>query len=386
MNQSPAADNVHPVDNLVPRVRDLCDQIDSEPLFHLSLHSKELFHSNLLAWFADTYPQAAYAVFSRWAEVRPGAPHMRAGRELRHLDLVIQLGDLQPLVIENKVFALPDSAQLEGIVASHLGKLVDPSLILLSLLDPGWDAGILRCPPRHVWHHVSYAELADALDEVVPSLATSPGADGFGTDVVRHYVRLIRLLDQLMTLVEPQGGEDRIALGPEVLRLLSNLRLDSPAGKRRAQLAISAARGKSGDAVNDRPITYVASLTRRLPLAEAFVSLPTGDKLGWQYQQGQFRLAVKVPTGNLYGSGTAVQHRREAHVLDHYAKWFDFAALLEVVPEAEGDVPRIEAAGGLHRFNPDFAYRYRKVPDLTFRQLAEVSARYLDIAGAWPVP
>jgi hypothetical protein len=51
------------VDAVVRSVDELCDDLDTEPLFHASLGSKELFHSNLIAWFVDRHREAARRVF-----------------------------------------------------------------------------------------------------------------------------------------------------------------------------------------------------------------------------------------------------------------------------------------------------------------------------------
>ena len=45
----------------------LVTDLDHEPLFHMSLGSKELFHSNFLAWFVRSSP------FRQRLPLRPGS-------------------------------------------------------------------------------------------------------------------------------------------------------------------------------------------------------------------------------------------------------------------------------------------------------------------------
>jgi hypothetical protein len=69
----------------------------------------------------------------------PG-PGPVAERERTRLDLVLRLPGLRLIVIENKVWCLPDDAQLAGYAAGPLARLGgDASPTLLSLSPPPWD-------------------------------------------------------------------------------------------------------------------------------------------------------------------------------------------------------------------------------------------------------
>src|SRR5690242_9425778 len=90
-----------------------CAALAREPLFHMSHGSQELFHSDLLAWFADQFPDRAAAVFAPWALPQPGARANLTEREVQHYDLILHLPGLAPIVIENKVLSVPDEQQLD---------------------------------------------------------------------------------------------------------------------------------------------------------------------------------------------------------------------------------------------------------------------------------
>jgi len=78
--------------------------LDADPVFALSLGSRELFHSNLLAWFIRHHRPVAEALGLRG--------EVTVLREKDHTDLLIRHGQDPVMVIENKVFALPDTSQL----------------------------------------------------------------------------------------------------------------------------------------------------------------------------------------------------------------------------------------------------------------------------------
>lgn len=144
-------------------MRSLCAELDAEPLFHASLGSKELFHSNFLAWFVNHHGEAARAVFQSWSRTEPGSSAERTDRERRHLDLVIRLQDLAPIIIENKVFSPPRDTQLTEYAEDVASRFAPtPEFVLLSLSDPRWPAG-QRELGGQLWRYRSYGDLGAGL-------------------------------------------------------------------------------------------------------------------------------------------------------------------------------------------------------------------------------
>jgi hypothetical protein len=81
-----------PLENgVLVNIEDVCRELSRNPLRHLSLGSKELFHSNFLAWLAETYPEHLAAAFEQL--IGTGDPGTRpvVERENHHLDLVLRL-------------------------------------------------------------------------------------------------------------------------------------------------------------------------------------------------------------------------------------------------------------------------------------------------------
>ena len=109
----------------VERLAAICSELQAEPLFHLSMQSKELFHSNLLAWLCEAHPAIATSVFATWIP-EGDTDIVRVLRERTNLDLAVELPGLRPFVIENKVFSPPDERQLDDYAGGKLAGLADP--------------------------------------------------------------------------------------------------------------------------------------------------------------------------------------------------------------------------------------------------------------------
>jgi hypothetical protein len=365
------------------RVQAICWRLGAEPLFHFSLHSKELFHSNLLAWFIDAYPAEARELFSQWVPERPGAAFTPTLREKNRLDLVIHLQDLAPCVIENKVLTTPDDEQLDGYAAKNIGGLEEPTLILLSLIAPGWGGESHRSPSGQEWTYLSYVELADGLEQVGKGLAKDDDPDRrFVGEVLTRYSGMVRNLHRLVRALDATRMDQQINLGDAIMRELHPIRMDAPVGKQRAGFAARCARAQSGDEICGRSVHYKSALTRGLALVEAFLLLPNGDEMGWQYQNGEWRLVIR--TGPAY-AGPSRREERHQYVEKNYADWFSFEKVTNVIGCEDPWISPTEKRGEYLGFDPDFVYRLRRVPELTFDGLVQLSDHYLTIAADWAV-
>ena len=67
------------------RIKEICGRLNDEAIYHWSLHSKELFHSNVLGWFCEKYPEAASQFLQGWAPPRDTTEHWVL-REKHNLD------------------------------------------------------------------------------------------------------------------------------------------------------------------------------------------------------------------------------------------------------------------------------------------------------------
>src|SRR5690606_11692082 len=87
----------------------LIESLQSSALFRLSLSSKELFHSNFLAWLFEMYPKASGHALSPYIKNKNVSIKEKEGvkREKRNRDLTIHFDNGEVLIIENKVKSLP---------------------------------------------------------------------------------------------------------------------------------------------------------------------------------------------------------------------------------------------------------------------------------------
>lgn len=126
-----------PTGDWIGELRAAATHVQESPLHAMSLGSKELFHSNLIAWIATRVgPRRAFPTWMTPDENANAEPDVQ--RERQHLDLVLRDRGRQPLVIENKTFAVPDQAQLARYAESIGGYA--PAAVLLSLIRPSWDS------------------------------------------------------------------------------------------------------------------------------------------------------------------------------------------------------------------------------------------------------
>lgn len=159
------------------------------PLFRLSLASRELFHSNFLAWLFGQRPDWVGRILGTAPEHRDwvlGDKGIR--REERNLDLVIHLANGSTLIVENKVKSVPYAEQLERYedeVRKLEGIYPNPRYLLLTL-SPG-DA-----PAGSAWPVLSYVEVAERLAQAATTLG-----EGYERHLVEDYAGFIRSLSAL---------------------------------------------------------------------------------------------------------------------------------------------------------------------------------------------
>ncbi len=351
---------------------ELARALDAEPLFHMSLGSKELFHSNFIAWFARKYADEACAVLGPWAGAASSGDQHRVGREEGDLDLVIELPGHNPLVVENKVFSMPDERQLERYAQGPVAKMKRrPALVLLSLANPGWKEDEYR-GLHGTWRHVGYDSLRRALLGCVGRLRRS---EPYDADTVQHYCELVRLLVELKDLVAIHDNGELIPLSAEAAVELARVRVADHAQKLRMHQIGARLRALLTAEVDDVEIR--CDYTSGGPLIDAFVPFKGGNRVGWQYQGGQFRLAIVLES--LAGRGPDAKKRREVCARG-YDGWFDFSRFHAVLGTTdETTIPR-RARDGFCHYDPTFVYRYRKPSSMTVGQLLDLGVVYVQAA------
>ncbi|MEQ3553905.1 hypothetical protein WIS52_25810 [Pseudonocardia nematodicida] len=356
-------------------------RLDAEPLYHASRGSKELFHSDILAWFVRTMPQCAVEVFGPWLVESDGRSEVRVRREHLNLDLVIELPGFAPLVIENKAFALPDEAQLAAYARGPVARLgaAAPSLVLLSLQDPGWGTGSAELGGRS-WRWVSYGELGTRLDA-----ALAEADQAFDQQVARHEAEFLQLLHRIMTRLTIRDDSEPFALSGSLLNELRRAGLADAVGKARAHQVmrrIHAALLRRGVRAPARELEV--GFTRGRPLLSGFWEAAAGVWVGWQYQDRQWRLAMILSSPDLFGRG---KHPARAEFALAHHDFFDFTRVPEIVGVPESALlPRSSRAraGEFNKYDPDFLYRYRVLPErVTVGEIVDLAVECSSRAADW---
>lgn len=197
-------------------------ELKQSPIFNMSLSSKELFHSNFIAWVCETYPVEIGGFFSKFLKLRKVFPISNMHRELHNIDLSFTLGDTL-ILIENKVKSIAYKEQLDkykGIPKKKFGVQVESvKYILLSLKEP-----LLE---KSEWKYLPYTKLADCF----LTLSTKTSTDGYHALLLKDYVWFIQCIEenilqkidikiiQLSNLYVPRTEENNLLKELEALRM-----------------------------------------------------------------------------------------------------------------------------------------------------------------------
>lgn len=323
-------------------------RIERNPLGRLMYGQRELFHSNLIGWYFDVLPESADATFRPLS--RSGADTGRwVDRERGHMDLVFHWPDRAPLVVENKVFAMPHSDQLEEYEAATVGWPQQPALVLLSVSPPGFDAGR--------WRYLSYSELADRIEDALPA------EDSYDVETMRRYAALVRDLHALVTAVDIHSDDEPVWLPDSLLGAISSSQMRAALHKARAQRVARLL----DEAIPDLGQPAHGDMSNSMPLVEALEYVHTDGidvHLGWQLQGQQFRRAAVYHDESIKGRTEASRRQREDLSRAH-PEFFSFPGVLTQV------------VGGRKEFNhfaPSFVYKYVRAAGLTIADLKAAAA------------
>lgn len=332
---------------MLDTIRMAAESIRSNPLGRLMYGQRELFHSNLLAWFFDELPNESDAVFQPLAALG-GEKARSVAREQDNLDLVMLWPGRAPLVIENKVFSVPSHEQLERYELKTASWQNQPSLVLLSPSAPGF--------LHDRWTHIDYADLATRIEAALPI------SERYEVQTMRRYAALARDLNALMDGVTVQSDDEPVWLPEPVLDVLGSSQLRAALHKARAQRVAA----RISAALPDRAGAVNSAMTRSKPLVEVLIStVVDGVRLrtGWQLQEGQFRRSVLFEEPDFVGRSEDTLRAREQFAREH-PELFTFPAAL---PQSRG------GRSEYNHFKPDSIYQYVKAPSMTVGQLAAVS-------------
>lgn len=334
----------------------IASRIESNPLGRLMYGQRELFHSNILAWFFDLLPEAADAVFRPLS--RPGEDSARAvERERKNLDLVLHWPDRAPLIIENKVFSIPYREQLVGYEAVTATWKNRPVLVLLSVSAPEFELGN--------WNQLTYAGLAERI------LSALPRSSSYEVETMRRYAALAQDLHDLISAVDIQADSEGVWLPDRLLDAISSNQMRAALQKARAHRVAR----RINAAIPGLEQQANSGMSNATPLVEALEYVYAKGHhlhLGWQLQGAQFRRAVVFHDSAIKGVSQESRERREA-VSRENPEFFTFPSGLSQTPSGRKS---------FNHFAPSFVYNYVKAPELTIAELLDAARSIHEEIGA----
>lgn len=153
----------------------LIEQLKNSPLFNLSLGSKELFHSNFLAWLGEN--NITRSIFieilkkllnnsdkSNWIFGFENNPNQYViQREFKHFDLCVLKNNNPVFILENKVKSIPTFEQLDKYSQKIDQNNSNCCFVLLTLIDDFVDKEIIE---NNGWIIVTYKDFAQCLNNI----------------------------------------------------------------------------------------------------------------------------------------------------------------------------------------------------------------------------
>jgi PD-(D/E)XK nuclease superfamily len=159
------------------QIERIIQSLKESPVFNMSLGSKELFHSNFIAWLLDPVNQSSVGAQGVGKMLRflfhdlksNDALVRRVEREVKHFDLKVTL-ESRALVIENKFKGNPSIEQLEKYSVIIAKEKLNTECVLLSLIEPAFfDANSLYVSNNGTqWRFLSYDKLLSVFRTIRP--------------------------------------------------------------------------------------------------------------------------------------------------------------------------------------------------------------------------
>ena len=206
-------------------MKKIINALNANPMFHMSLASKELFHSNFLYWLWKLDASKFLTLLVKLSGDKLSeckAKTIEVKREYQHFDLcVLEKGTNKVLlVIENKVKSIPYVEQLN----EYTGKLDgDCKKVLLTLMQDFPDRENVR---NDKWNIIDYNLLATRIKECFSSIT---GAEKIFID---HYLKFIEQLNGLVKeWLDDYNNRKLVLLNEDIHNAAYELRLHDLYGK-----------------------------------------------------------------------------------------------------------------------------------------------------------
>lgn len=277
------------------------DALNANPMFHMSLASKELFHSNFLYWLWKLDAKKFLTLLDKLSEDKSSEckdyfgkkdpKTIEVKREYQHFDLcVLEKGTNKVLlVIENKVKSIPYVEQLN----EYTGKLDgDCKKVLLTLMQEFPDKNNISG-----WEIKHYNDLADAISKSY--------VDTEYQTFIDYYLEFIKQLNGLVKeWLDDYENRKLVLLNEDIHNAAYELRLHDLYGKlyySRMAYEINDRLSKEGllngwGMQRDKKISAKAEYTMMQPMITiAIPEVYKGAEFCIQIQGNHYRHAIARP-------------------------------------------------------------------------------------------
>ncbi|EMI09195.1 PD-(D/E)XK nuclease family protein [Anoxybacillus gonensis] len=179
--------------------------LKESPMFQLSLSSKELFHSNFIAWVISNYKNACSFLLTKHLNIESDFLITHVKREENHKDITVYFsnneGESRKLFIENKVKGIPTYEQLLNYTTTD----ERVHYLLLSLIKPAFaqENKVYINELDKEWKCINYYDLAQILKELVGEVQEK---NSYHANIIKDY---IDLAISLHNLTEEINGDIR---------------------------------------------------------------------------------------------------------------------------------------------------------------------------------
>lgn len=188
--------------------RKILSNLNSLPIFKMSLGSKELFHSNFLEylWSLDNkrFINLINDLFG--SQVLNNSTTYELSREKENFDICIyhkvnKKKIIYDVIIENKVKSIPNKEQLDNYVKKVQSHKQTANYLLLSLLNsfPDRDDVDINRQKGGLWKIVNYQDLHTAISKHYQALSTKDDI------YIDDYLAFIQLMQQLEVVTIPSN-------------------------------------------------------------------------------------------------------------------------------------------------------------------------------------
>lgn len=369
-----------------PEHNNAIKKLDGNPLFHLSMSSLELFHSNFIFWFSRQFPRNQRHLLFVEDGMQIGKPtSVRVSREKGNVDLLFEIwyeecasGDKtsdHAIVVENKFKSLPAYAQLKRYEDKAFGKTTDYVLLSLSKCDH------LR-NFSGVWNITNYRTLAERMRRYAPTVFSNNSEGKVFSDC---YLSLIETMHDVFHEFDVSPDEPFVPMKNKgVENLIMKSRFESFLEKRRAEQIAYMAWDRLFDRLEGKKITFAefstgvefeeckaynpklfvsSGLTRAQGIIDLKYRIDQNLALGIQIQGNHYRHLVEGPIT----AGGKIEMYRDKLADSTSLNWFD------MTEKVNGDRSRLYPKAGkeFNRFGGCFFYRSYSIEKETVKEVID---------------